>query len=74
MTHQPLLAVNAASHKAVNLFGLAALLSFAASYAIYTQWFISVWCFFAALLSVMVRLYFTNRFSPSTESTHGMAF
>ncbi len=61
------------SHKAVKLFGLAALLSFVASYAIYTQWFFSVWCFFAAVLSAIVFLHFTGRFSSSKEATNGMA-
>jgi hypothetical protein len=60
------------SQKLVNVFGAAALLSFALAYAIYRQWFISVWCFFAALLSVIVLLHFTNRSSPK-ESSHGMA-
>jgi hypothetical protein len=61
------------SHKLVNVFGAAALLSFGLAYAIYRQWFISVWCFFAAVLSVIVLLYFTCRISPLKESTHGMA-
>lgn len=61
------------SHRLVNVFGAAVLLSFGLSYLIYRQWFISVWCFFAAVLSVIVLLYFTNRTSPSKEPTHGMA-
>ena len=60
------------SHKMVKVFGIAALLSFTGSYVIYTQWFISVWCFFAALLSGIVFLHFTDRLSPSKESTNGM--
>ena len=60
------------SHKLVNVFGAAALLSFGLAYAIYRQWFISVWCFFAAVLSVIVLLHFTNRAS-SKESSHGLA-
>ena len=59
------------SHKLVNVFGAAALLSFGLAYAIYQQWFISVWCFFAAVLSVIVLLHFTNRAS-SKESSHGL--
>jgi uncharacterized membrane protein len=61
------------SHRIVRVFGIAALLSFLAAYAVYAKWFISVWCFFAAVLSAIVLLYFTNRISPSKESTHGMA-
>ena len=59
------------SYKLVNVFGAAALLSFGLSYAVYRQWFISVWCFFAAVLSVIVLLYFTHR--TWKESTHGLA-
>lgn len=60
------------SHSIVRLFGIAAFLAFLAAYAVYAKWFISVWCFFAAVLSVMVLLHFTNRMPPSKESTHGM--
>ncbi|MGB5096441.1 MAG: DUF6629 family protein [Porticoccaceae bacterium] len=49
------------NHKVLMAFGFVALLSFVAAYAIYTLWFISVWCFFAAILSGMVYLYFGNR-------------
>ena len=46
------------SHRFVIVFGGAALLSFIAVYQIYTLWFISVWCFFAALLSALVYFHF----------------
>ena len=49
------------SHKVVNLFGAVALLLFVAVYHIYTLWFISVWCFFAAVLSAVVYLHFRTR-------------
>lgn len=49
------------SHPAVNGFGAAALLSFIASYLLYETWFISVWCFFAALLSAIVLLHVRAR-------------
>ena len=42
------------THAGVRLFGVLALLSFAASYFFYETWLISVWCFFAALLSGVV--------------------
>ena len=61
------------SHKAVNLFGIAALLSFITSYVIYTRWLVSVWCFFAAVLSAIVLLHFIGRRSSSRESANGMA-
>ena len=41
----------------VRLFGALALGAFVASYVAYARWFISVWCFFAALLSVVVCLH-----------------
>ena len=50
------------SHRMVKLFGAAAFLSFMLAYAMYATWFISVWCFFAAILSWIVLLYF-----PSTQ-------
>ena len=46
------------SHAMVRLFGIAASLSLALAYAFYAVWFISVWCFFAAVMSVTVLLYF----------------
>jgi hypothetical protein len=48
------------THRTVKVFGVLALLSFAAAYFFYTTWFISVWCFFAALLSVLVYLHFSR--------------
>lgn len=49
------------SHRMVKLFGILALLSFAVAYGFYLKWFISVWCFFAALLSMVVYLHFLPR-------------
>ena len=46
------------THRIVKVFGVLALLSFAVTYFFYAIWFISVWCFFAALLSVVVYLHF----------------
>ena len=48
------------SHPRVVAFGMAAFLSAVAAYAFYAAWFISVWCFFAGLLSALVFLYFTD--------------
>ena len=42
----------------VNVFGVLALFSFGAAYFFYATWFISVWCFFAALLSAVVYVHF----------------
>ena len=49
------------SHKVVNVFGAVALLLYFAVYWIYALWFISVWCFFAAVLSAVVYLHFRTR-------------
>ena len=46
------------THRMVVVFGVLALLSFGAVYFFYATWFISVWCFFAALLSAVVYLHF----------------
>ena len=53
------------SHKMVTAFGALALLSFSAAYYFYATWFISVWCFFAALLSGIVYLHFLSRDVPA---------
>ena len=44
------------THRWIKAFGALALLAFGAAYYFYAQWFISVWCLFAALLSAV--LYF----------------
>ena len=44
--------------RGVKVFGALALLSFGAAYYFYATWFISVWCFFAALLSTVIYLHF----------------
>ena len=49
------------THRMVVVFGALALLSFGAAYAFYATWFISVWCFFSALLSAVVYLHFGVR-------------
>src|SRR3990167_10540843 len=46
------------SHKIINVFGIIALLSAAVAYGFYAESFISVWCFFAGILSVIILLYF----------------
>lgn len=49
------------SHRMVRLFGVAIFVSMIAAYFIYSMWFASVWCFFAALTSVAVFLHFSHR-------------
>jgi hypothetical protein len=46
------------TYRTGNVFGGLALLSFVAAYYFYATWFISVWCFFPALLSAVVYLHF----------------
>ena len=46
------------THRMVKVFGVLALLSFGAAYFFYATWFISVWCFLAALLSAVVYRHF----------------
>ena len=46
------------SHKLINIFGVLALLLFMVAYWFYTVAFFSVWCFFAAILSVVIYLHF----------------
>ena len=56
------------SHTAVRWFGVATLASFTAAYA-FSFWFISVWCFFAAIMSATIWLYFRqHRAIPASES------
>jgi len=47
--------------RGVKVFGALALLSFGAAYYFYATWFISVWCFFAALLSTAIYIHFAWR-------------
>ena len=64
------------THRMVVVFGALALLSFGAAYAFYATWFISVWCFFAGLLSAVVYLHFgvrelnRSRSNDKSMSTH----
>ncbi len=64
------------THRMVGVFGVLALLSFGAAYGFYATWFISVWCFFAALLSSVIYLHFgvrelhRNRSNDSSMSAH----
>ena len=46
------------SKKIINMFGVLAFLSAMTTYWFYSQAFVSVWCFFAAVLSFIVCIYF----------------
>ena len=49
------------SHRSVRIFGLLTLLAFVVTYAAYEHWLVSVWCYFAAMLSAIVLLHFNVR-------------
>jgi hypothetical protein len=55
------------SHKMINIFGVLALLLFIVSYWFYTVAFFSVWCFFSAILSVVIYLHFKFRNERTPE-------
>ena len=59
------------THRVVKVFGALSLLSFGAAYAFYARWFISVWCFFAALISAVIYLHFARRKAYGSDSAHG---
>jgi hypothetical protein len=52
------------SHGTVRWFGALAFASSVLAYLAYARWFISVWCFFAALLSIVVCLHVSQRPNP----------
>ena len=49
------------SHKFVRLFGVLALASFIAAYVVYADATVSIWCFFAAVLSLLIYLHLRVR-------------
>lgn len=57
------------SHGRVRLFGLAAFIAYVVTYVFYTTWVISVWCFFAAVLSLIVLLYFPRQPARPSEQS-----
>ena len=58
------------TYRMVKVFGYLALFSFAAVYYFYATWFISVWCFFAALLSAAIYLHFVLQKAERNGSCH----
>jgi len=48
------------SHKIINIFGVVLFISFAIAAWFFTETFFSVWCFFAAILSIIVYWYFQS--------------
>lgn len=58
------------SHGFINLFGILALLSFMAAYVIAAHALVSVWCFFAAVLSVLMYLHLRFRHLGGFPAEH----
>ena len=52
------------SHKLVQWLGATLIVSMVAAYVIYAVWFASVWCYFAALISGLIWLYFRRQDAP----------
>lgn len=48
------------SHRIINLFGMLLVLSIVVAYSFYSFAFVSVWCFFAALLSLLIYFFFIS--------------
>jgi hypothetical protein len=48
------------SHRCINAFGLLAFVLAIAAYQVSTRTFISVWCFFAAVVSLLVYVHFSG--------------
>lgn len=55
------------SSKWVRVFGVVSLLAFGAAYYFYATWFISVWCFFAAILSGIIYFHLVQQRLPREE-------
>lgn len=58
------------SHTFVRLFGVLALVSFVAAYLVHVRALVSIWCFFAAILSLLIYVHLRFRdlggFPPET--------
>jgi hypothetical protein len=48
------------THVAVKVFGMLAFLALIAAETFYATWFVSVWCYFAAVMSAIVLLHFKH--------------
>ncbi|MBI5077977.1 MAG: hypothetical protein HZB11_01235 [Candidatus Yonathbacteria bacterium] len=46
------------THRIINLFGVLVVFALAIAYYFFTASYVSVWCFFSAILSIVVYLYF----------------
>jgi hypothetical protein len=58
------------SHRMIQLLALVILAGFAAAYVSYREAYISVWCFFAAVASVLVLLFVRQAAQPAVNASH----
>ncbi len=61
----------ASSQKIINIFGIVLLISFTIAAWFFTETFFSVWCFFAAILSILVYWYFRQNSAGKTLGRSG---
>ena len=54
------------SHNMIKFFGVMALVAFTISYLLYKISLVSVWCFFAAILSIIIYGYFKNKINEGS--------
>ena len=67
------------SHRFVNVFGVLALIAFIVAYVVHVRALVSIWCFFAAILSLLIYLHLrfrrpggvfpTSRVAPADQSS-----
>ncbi len=58
------------SHKMIKIFGVMALVAFTISYLFYRISLVSVWCFFAAILSIIIYGYFKNKITEGSTQNN----
>jgi hypothetical protein len=67
--HFYIVEVMVSSNRIIQIFGVMSLVTFVAAYAIHAVTLVSVWCFFAAVLSFIIYFYFRNtRILPLREN------
>ena len=59
-------------NRIIRTFGAVSLAAFIAAYAIHVATFLSVWCFFAAVMSFIVYLYFSYARAPAADALRGV--
>ncbi len=62
-----------ASDRTVRLFGVLVTAALAATFAAYEEWLISVWCFFAAALSVVIAVWAVRRRAAAAAALRPLA-